>query len=277
MGHFSKDFFKYSGLVIVIGFALVYAVIFELPDDKFHLNFLDIGQGDSIFIKTPEHYQILIDGGPDDKVLKELNAVMPFYDKSIDLVVLTHPHADHLNGLLEVLKKYDVESILITGVEYENRKYKEILDITREKNMNIYIAEKNQDLRLGTTTLDVIYPFKALISQNFENVNNSSIGMIVSYGDKKILLTGDLEMEGEKELLKYSDLKSDIFKAGHHGSKTSSSPALLKKVDPEIVVIQSGKGNKFNHPNEETLQNLADLGINNIRRNDLEGRIEFIF
>ncbi|MEK7672683.1 MAG: ComEC/Rec2 family competence protein [Patescibacteria group bacterium] len=277
MSHFSKEFFKYSGLVIIIGFAMVFAFIFELPDEKFHINFLDIGQGDGIFIKTPENYQILIDGGPNDKVLEELNKVMPFYDKSIDFIVLTHPHADHINGLLEVIKKYDVESILITGVEYSNRNYQEMMSILREKDMNIYIAEKNQDFSFGSTILDVIYPFKPLISQDFENVNNSSIGIMVGFKDKKILLTGDLEIEGETELLRYKNLKADIFKAGHHGSKTSSTPALLEKVQPEIVVIQSGKGNKFNHPSKETLENFQQLGITKVRRNDLEGRIEFVF
>ena len=110
------------GLYLVLCFAYL-----QVPNHSFHLYFLDVGQGDSIFIKTPENHQILIDGGPQNKVIEELGEVMPFFDKSLDLVVLTHPHADHIDGLVEVLKRYRVDNVLVTGVNYENPTYKEFL------------------------------------------------------------------------------------------------------------------------------------------------------
>ena len=125
---------------------------------------------------------------------------------------------------------------------------------------------------------DVIYPEKQILGKTFGNLNNSSIAIKIFYKGKTILLTGDLEAEAEEELIKSGiDLKADIFKAGHHGSKTSSTKAFLSRVKPEIVVIQSGQGNKFGHPNKETLENLEEIGVEKIYRNDLEGRVEFVF
>lgn len=265
-----------SGLVsmfVALGFAY-----WQIPDNEFRIYFLDIGQGDSVLIKTPENQQILIDGGPQNKVIEELAEVMPFFDKSLDLVVLTHPHADHIDGLVEVLKRYEVKNVLFTGVQDDGSVYKEFLKEIGEQEINLYIAEKNTDFRFGAVVLDVIYPSKQVLGENFNNLNNSSIAMKIFYKGKTILLTGDLEMEAEEKLIRSgTNLKADIFKAGHHGSRTSSTWNLLKKVDPNIVVIQSGKNNKFGHPHAETLENLEKLGIEKVYRNDLNGRVEISF
>lgn len=265
-------------LVLAGVYVLVIFLFWQIPDKKLHLYFLDIGQGDSIFIKTPENNQILVDGGPQNKVVQELGEVMPFFDKSIDLVILTHPHADHVDGLVEVLKRYKVGAVIFTGVDFKNPSYDEFLREIDRQNIPFLIAESETDLRLGEILLDVIYPFKELIGEKFKNPNNSSVAVKLMYGNLAVLLTGDLEKEAEEELIKSGvDLKADIFKAGHHGSKTSSTKAFLSRVKPEIVVIQSGQGNKFGHPNKETLENLEAMGVEKIYRNDLEGRIEFVF
>lgn len=265
-------------LVLAGVYVLAIFLFWQIPDKKLHLYFLDIGQGDSIFIKTPENHQILVDGGPQNKVVQELGEVMPFFDKSIDLVILTHPHADHVDGLVEVLKRYKVGAIIFTGVDFKNPSYDEFLREINQQNIPFLIAESETDLRLGEILLDVIYPFKELIGEKFKNPNNSSVAVKLMYEDVSVLLTGDLEKEAEEELIKSGvDLKADIFKAGHHGSKTSSTKAFLNKVKPRVVVIQSGKGNKFGHPNKETLENLEVMGVERIYKNDLEGRVEFVF
>ena len=273
------DKVRWGIIVFVLGiFGMTSWALFELPDQLLHVYFLDIGQGDSIFIKTPENHKILIDGGPNGRVLNELSEIMPFFDKTIDLIILTHPHADHVGGLIEVLKKYEVKNVLLTGVEYDSEMYVEFLRELGEGERGVFLAKNSSDFMLGDVLFDTFYPFDQLDGDELSNINNSSIVMRVSHGDMSILLTGDLESKAEKELIKTNiELESDIFKAGHHGSRTASTLEFLQRVQPEIVVIQSGEDNKFGHPHTETLENFKEIGVEKIYRNDLDGRIEFVF
>lgn len=274
---FLKKIRKAWVLIIIFGYAALVLLWLQIPDQRFHVYFLDVGQGDGILIKTPENHQILVDGGPGNFVLGELIEVMPFFDKSIDLVVLTHPHADHVSGLIEVLKRYHVDNVLITGVEYKSPEYTEFLNEISAQNVRVFWAEEDTDFVFGEVLVDVIYPERQINSDKFANINNSSIAMMIKFNDRKILLTGDLELEGEAKLIETgTNLEADIFKAGHHGSKTASSPSLLRLVKPGVAIIQSGKGNSYGHPHKETLENLRKLGIK-VYRNDEMGRIEFIF
>lgn len=263
---------------LIAAYAALFVIIYQLPDNKFHIYFLNVGQGDSILIKTPENHEILVDGGPQDFVMQELSEVLPFFVKHLDLIVLTHPHKDHVDGLIEVLKRFKVDNILISGVQYDSPDYKEFLQEIQAYGIKVFIAESHTDFKFGAVVFDVLYPQDEIIGETFDNLNNSSIAMRIAYAGKHVLLTGDLEVKGEAGLLATgADLQADIFKAGHHGSRTSSSIALLKKVKPEIVVIQCGKDNQFGHPHQETLDNLKKLGIKNVYRNDLDGRVEFVF
>jgi len=265
-------------LILLLFYGCLAFAIYQLPDNLFHIYFLNVDQGDSIFIKTPDNHQILIDGGPKTLVIEELTKVMPFFDKSIDLAVLTHPHADHLDGLIEVLKRYEVSAILMTGIDYKSPNYDEFLNEIDKQGVEIFIAENISDFKFGTVLLDVIYPKNQMIGMNIDNVNNSSIAIKLNYKDKKILLVGDLEKEIEEELVATNlDLSAQILKAGHHGSKTASTPGFLKRVAPEIVVIQLGKNNSYGHPHEEALENIKQSGVKSILRTDIEGQIEFTF
>lgn len=266
------------GVCLIAGYAALAVLIWQLPDDEFHVYFLNIGQGDSILIKTPENHQILVDGGPKNYVLQQLDEVMPFFDKSIDLVVITHPHADHVDGLVEVLKRYQVNAILMTGVDYPSPDYDEFLKVAAEKNIKVFIAKNDLDFKFGSVIFDVLYPNKPMLEEKLKNLNNSSIVAKVLYGGKSLLLVGDMELEEESLLIKTGlNLKADVLKVGHHGSRTSSSKKFLDLVKPEIAVIQSGKGNPFGHPHKETLDKLKAAGIKQIYRNDLDGRVEISF
>lgn len=273
----NKTWMKF-GLCLLAGYVALGALIWQIPDNRFHIYFLNIGQGDSTLIKTPNNHQILVDGGPKNYILQELDVVMPFFDKTIDLVVVTHPHADHIDGLIEVLKRYEVNAVLITGVDYKSPSYDEFLKIVTEKNIQIYIAEKNEDFSFGNVTFDVIYPNKPLLGKKFQDLNNSSIVIKILYSGKKILMTGDMAFEEENLLIKTGlNLRADILKVGHHGSKTSSSRDFLNLVKPEIAIIQSGNGNSFGHPSKEALNRLKAAGVQQIYRNDMDGLVEIIF
>ncbi|MDA1060327.1 MAG: MBL fold metallo-hydrolase, partial [bacterium] len=184
----SKYIISWTLLLLALILLFLY---FQIPDHKFHIYFLDVGQGDAIFIKTPENHQILIDGGPQNNVIEELTDIIPFFDKSIDLIVLTHPHADHLSGLIHVLKRYKVDSVLIAGIDYESSYYDEFLAEILDS--QIFVAEASTDFLFGDVLLDVIYPKNQLLGESFSNLNNSSIVLSVNYGPNVILLTGDLE------------------------------------------------------------------------------------
>lgn len=224
--------------------------------DYLEVVFFDVGQGDSIFIESPDGFQVLIDGGPDLSVLEKLGQEMPFYDRTIDLIVLTHPHRDHLSGLLEVLKRYEVKNILWTGAEEETANYKKWLKLIEEEDANIIIAQSNQEINLQRSDL---YIFIHYASDEASNLNDTSIVMELIYGEVSFLFTGDISKRIEKQL----DVDSDVLKIAHHGSKYSSSPEFLENVSPEIAVITVGE-NTYGHPDPGVLQTLEEFGINTL-------------
>ncbi len=275
---FSKKIWNVWLSCLVAGYWVFAVLLWQLPDGRFHVYFLDIGQGDGILVKTPDNHQILIDGGPKNYILEELSEVLPFFDKTIDLVVLTHPHADHIDGLVEVLKRYKVENVLITGIDYDSPNYTEFLKEIRNGEVKVFVATKNLDFQFGEVVFDILYPEKQILGKKIDNLNNSSIVMKVLHHDKTLLLTGDMELEEEALLMESgADLKADILKAGHHGSRTSTSGKLLTLVKPKIAVIQCGRNNSFGHPHVETIENLKLAKIKNVYRNDRDGRVEISF
>lgn len=255
------------GLIFAIDFGLMNSLTKVYPHLQIHV--LDVGQGDAILITTPEQNHILIDGGPDNKVLSELPKVMPYLFSRIDLLVLTHPHLDHVAGLVEIVDRYDVGAVLLNPVAYGSGAYEIFLD--KIAGRKIYSANASKDFRLGNTYIDVLYPFDPGLPD--ANPNNASVAIMISQGGHKILLTGDAEKEEEAKLLGY-DLRADIFKAGHHGSRTSST--VLDQIMPKLMLISCGVQNKYGHPHEETLEKASDLGIE-VLRTDLDGNISIIF
>jgi competence protein ComEC len=267
---------RFWSLIGVLGVAaiLVAAHIVRLPHEQLMVDFLDVGQGDAIFLTMPNGEQVLVDGGPGQTVLRELAEVMPFLDRKINLVVLTHPHADHVMGLVSVLERYEVGAILLTGAYYKNAIYEAFLKRVAKFEVPTYVAE-GQVLQIGEADFEVLYPQESVAGQEFSNINNSSIVLKVSYDDFSLLLTGDAEHEVE-ELLLNLDIRAQVLKAGHHGSRTATGNNFLAEVAPEVVVIQVGKDNQFDHPHQKTLDNLGSLGVQ-VKRNDLNGRIRIMY
>jgi len=263
--------------VVVI---LVWAVALTTPDDNLHISFLNVGQGDAILIQTPDGQDILIDGGPDpQKINLELSKKLPFWDRTIDLVVCTQPHADHITGLVEVLKRYKVKQVLEPGVSYNSSIYQEWLKLVEGKEIEYNIARAGQEIDLGTgIEIEVLNPPAKLYEVTSDDVDNNGVVLRLNWGQVSFLFTADIRDEAEFELIgQRANLKSTVLKIAHHGSETSTTSQFLATVGPEVVVISVGADNTFGHPNPEVVERLIDrLGEDNIYRTDEDGTIEFI-
>ncbi|MDD5032332.1 MAG: ComEC/Rec2 family competence protein [Patescibacteria group bacterium] len=264
------------GIAAVLLAVPVFAFSYN-PVKELEVDFLDVGQGDAILIKSPFGQNILVDGGPDSKVIEELGKNLPFWDKRIDLMVLTHPHDDHATGLIEVMKRYSVKKILYTGIVHSAPNYLEWLEEIRERKIPLVIIDRPQKITLGDNCyLELIYPTKSFLARETDNLNNSSIVAKLVYEETKFLLIGDAETEVEKELLvSGTDLSSQVLKTGHHGSDTSSGEEFLEAVSPEFAIIAVGKDNDFGHPSLRILKRLERTGTE-ILRTDLDGTIVLV-
>ena len=265
-----------AGLAIVV--LLVWVAAFSLPDGKLHVTFLDVGQGDAIFIQTPRGQKVLVDGGPSPTtVLAALGRRMPFWDRAIDLVVLSHPHDDHVSGLIPVLKRYKVKAFLDGGQEHPTPAYTQCLEVIQEKGISYQLAQLGMQIQLGEgLQMRVLHPEGELLSGTDSDVNNNSIVLRLVYGRISFLLTGDVEEEAEAVLLlSNEDLASTILKSPHHGSDTSLNLRFLEAVNPQLAVIQVGADNQFGHPDPTTLAKLEERGVM-VLRTDQNGTVEVV-
>jgi len=262
----SIDFIKnkYFKTLAVVFMVLILAWVWVLAEEYqefLEVNFYDVGQGDAIFIETPAKKQILVDGGPDLTILEKLGKELPFWDRYIDLVVLTHPEYDHISGLIEVIKRYEIGGILTTGVVRDTAEYKEWERIIEKENVPIYIARAGGMIDLGDNIkLFILHPFENLAGQEIKRSNNTSIVAQLAYKDFEVLLTGDIEKKVEKELINTGiNLQSDVLKIAHHGSKTSSAKEFINTVSPIVAIIQAGQDNPYGHPHDSVLKTLSSI------------------
>jgi competence protein ComEC len=268
---------------LVVGLFLLVVMGFSVVNANTQLNFLDVGQGDAILIQTPEHKNILIDAGPNTVVVDRLGEQLGFYDKTIDLFIITHPDRDHYAGVMDVLQKYEIKTVAITGINNPDRLYFDFLEQAKAQGAELIFLQNQQDLQIGSNLfLDVVYPFQneLLIGQSVKDKNNTSISLRLMRRSMNgwialALLTGDAEAPQERELLlSGQDLKAEIFKLGHHGSRSSSTDSFLAAVDPKTVVVSAGRDNQFGHPHEEVMERVKNLTV---RRTDWEGTVSFNF
>jgi len=253
----------------------------ELKYNNLEVVFFDIGQGDSIYIEVGGDFQILIDGGPTSAILEKIGREMPFYDRQIELLVLTHPDHDHLFGLLEVLRNYQVKNILWTGVVKDTAEYREWIKLIEEENADIIIAQFGQKIifpskRKSDFYLLVLHPFESIQGREEKRVNDTSAVIQLVFGDNSFLMTGDISKKVEKQLVqRYKELKSDVLKVAHHGSKSSSCIEFIEAVNPKVAVISAGENN-WGHPSQEVLQRLAQFDIDILITKEI-GDIKFAY
>jgi competence protein ComEC len=283
----SKKFIYYTLVALFLFAVLVWSFVFSSQqfasvlggqtENSAKIIFFDVGQGSAVFIETPNKNQVLIDGGPGSQILNKLGEAMAFFDRKIDIVILTHPDADHLNGLIDVLENYEVKQVVETCINDSGSGYGEWLALLGEKKISRLCARASQGIKLDKEIIiEIIFPFESLAGQSIENTNSASIVAKLSFGESDILLTGDAEKATEYQLVNSGvDLRSQILQVGHHGSKSSTSEEFLKAVLPETSVIQVGKNNRYGHPAQEILDRLKNINAE-IFRTDLNGDIEFL-
>ncbi|HUF53087.1 MAG TPA: DNA internalization-related competence protein ComEC/Rec2 [Dehalococcoidia bacterium] len=248
-----------AGAVLVAATAFVWVSgLTQNADGRLSVTFLDVGQGDAVLIEGPDGHRVLVDGGPSGDVLGEaLGRTLPFFDRRIDLVVLTHPQTDHGGGLIDLLDRYDVGAVLDSTVDTEGVFALAWHDAVATSNVSRYVAQRGMYVNLGSgARLQILAPSERL--SPWADPNDGSTVPRVVMGETSFLLTGDIEAEGEAALVQSgTDLRSTVLKVPHHGSRTSTSEAFLSRVAPAIGVISVGAENRFGHPAAEVLGRLS--------------------
>lgn len=263
------------GILLLAGVMIWVAGSQKPSGSKFEVDFLDVGQGDAIYMRAPEGNDILVDGGPGKRVLEELGKVMPFWDKELDLVILTHNHADHLQGLLEVLKRYEVKEVWISGAVHTTSEYLEFLQILKDKKIKTLIVKNGVEKKYGELEGRVIYPIRSWQGERPTDQHEATVVTRWVYGKFSVLLTGDLGFDQLNEIIDSGEyLKSTILKVPHHGSSTGLNKEFLELVSPKIAVIMVGSNNRYGHPTETILRMLEDFGTR-IYRTDKDGVVRF--
>ncbi len=265
--------FALPSLILIV--ALTATGIVAPADHRLQVSFLNVGQGDAIYIRTPSGQDILIDGGPSpQRLAQELGKKMPFWNRTIELVVSTHADADHLTGLLEALKRYKVLQIVDPGVPSDTDLYREWQSLIEDKKVPDSAVMAGQSIKLkGGLEFAVLNPINTVT----DDTNLASVVLSLTYGDVSFLFTGDLPMEGEMELI-YRRLLPDttVLKVAHHGSGGSSSAAFLSVSRPELSVIPVGKNN-YGHPKDEVVAALEQICLEGgVYRTDTSGTVTFL-
>lgn len=241
--------------------------------DSMTVHYIDIGQGDSQLIITPDRSAILIDAGPNSEEDKLLLYLKSQDIDELEYVVFTHPHEDHIGGADMVLKKFEVNNVIISDVTDTSATFLRMLEAIEESDSKLIIAAAGQKYTFGDASINILAP----VSDNYTSLNDWSVVLRLDYGKTSFLFTGDAEILSENEMMKkfnVSEFKCDVYKASHHGSTTSNSEAFLTLCNPTFAVISCGKGNDYGHPHSEILNLFSKMEIQ-IYRTDIDGTVVF--
>lgn len=260
-----------------LGFLCLLLIVFSwfFPKPSTKVVFLDVGQGDAELLESGTR-QVLIDGGPDMTVLSRLAEELPWFDKRIEVVIVTHPEKDHLEGLVRVLQRYEVGLVLLPEVAHSSTLQEQWLQEILDRHIPYRFARAGEQLKIDDKlSLTILNPQAAAVLSKSDSTNSASVAARANFLGLKFLFTGDLPSPAENKLLSSAvapELRADILKVAHHGSKYSTSDAWLKAVQPKAAVIEVGAGNSYGHPNPDLLARLDGIKI---WRTDENGTIRF--
>lgn len=286
-------FSRISGIHFVfgtfLGIGLLIGIWRNAPDGKLHVVFCNVGQGDAIYLRLPDQTDVLVDGGPNNRVLSCLGSHMPFYDRTIDMIIMTHPQKDHLQGLVSVLERYTVKHFVTVPVAHTTEGYKELQSLIAEKKVPVRLMTRGGRINSGNVKFDILWPDQEWLIETLSlgrsqwsemsrealqgklngkvtdlDLNVFSLYTNLSFGKFDLLLTGDGDQKVQdmmKRLDLYKDLPADIevLKVPHHGSKTGLTDEMIALLSPDLSVIQVGKNN-YGHPNKNIVEKLKKWG-----------------
>lgn len=247
-------------------------IIFNAPGGNPEVYFLDVGQGDSELVVLPDNVKVLIDGGPDKKILGNVSSAFSYFNRHIDLAIMTHAQLDHFGGLIEILKRYQVGAFVWSGIGNDTASFAELEKVLKENKVPQIILAEGDRIKYKNNIFEILYPSGSLSSA--KDLNDAALVIKFSSDKGKILFTADIGKKIEEYLARKYDLRADILKVGHHGSKYSSMENFLKEVRPKISVIEVGK-NSYGHPTKDVLARLSDIG-SKIFRTDKNGIIKLV-
>lgn len=279
--------YKISSNTTIIAIAVILVFLFILfggeiidsikssapPDGVLYAQFIDVGQGDCTLIITPTGKHILIDTGTPDSESKLVDHLKEMDVETIDYLILTHPHADHIGGAAEVIDRFEIDKVIMPDVTTDTRTFYNVLEAIEQEGCEALLAESGSHYSVDGCTIDILGP----VTPDEENLNNSSIVCKLTYGKTSFMFTGDMETDYEKELVSMygNKLKSDVLKVGHHGSSTSSSEEFLTCVSADIGIISCGEDNEYGHPHSKIIKRLEKYGVSYLRT-DKEGTVSLV-
>ncbi len=238
-----------------------------IPDGKLEVHFLDVGQGDATLI-TCDGEAMLIDAGENDKGTLIQNHLLAAGIDSLRYVIGTHPDSDHIGGMDVILYKFDCDTVIMPEISKDTSTYRDVIDTMKHKGYTTTVPVVGDTYTLGSATFTILAPLKT-----YEDSNNNSVAILLTYGNTRFLFTGDAEEEAENDILATGiPLQADVYKAGHHGSSTSSSEDFLRAVNPTYSVISCAENNDYGHPHAEVLNTLRAMGVQ-VFRTDEQGSI----
>ncbi|MBI3385620.1 hypothetical protein HY031_00890, partial [Candidatus Gottesmanbacteria bacterium] len=281
---------------ITIGCILLFSFLWSLPDGKLHIVFCNVGQGDAAYIRLPDGRDMLIDGGPDDKVLGCLGKHMPFWDRDLDLAVLSHPQSDHMEGFVSVLERYRVGYFVRSDITNTSEGYQKLHELIQQKKIAEKLVTSGDQVTIGKTSFAIIWPSdnqialmhrqkntitdrqgkNVLGSQSQANLNDGSVVLWLRYGSFDALFPGDADNHVNRQFTgtPLADETVEVLKVPHHGSKTGMTESFVTWLKPKLAIISVGK-NSYGHPSKEAMNLLSSVG-SRILRTDQKGDIEVV-
>jgi competence protein ComEC len=271
---------RHKVLKLIIGISIIALILLTvtiaIPDNQYRVIFCDVGQGDAILITAPHHVQILIDGGPDQRILEKLGKYMPFNDRTIETVMVTHPHADHLAGLLEVAKRYRIGQVIETDMPDTDQLAMAWEEILSQREVAVIRGQADQVWRYDDNlSMQIIYASDRS-AETVKDLNELSLVSLIDIKGRRFLMTGDMNLSMEEAIMVGGEISSvSVLKVAHHGSHFASGLDWLEKVDPAMAVISVGQPNRYGHPAPEILTRLLQQNIS-YWRTDQSGDIRML-